>query len=142
MFKKEFKGSVTIEMAYIMPVIFLVFTAAVYMGFYCHDKNVLQGIVYESVVIGCSNYENSQEELEDLLIAVIEEKSQERLFYFSIPEVEVNITDAEITVNATTTRNQMKIEIIKTGTLQEPEKEIRTNLMLQEKIEEIEEVEE
>ncbi len=112
------------------------------MGFYCHDKNVLQGIVYESVVIGCSNYENSQEELEDLLIAVIEEKSQERLFYFSIPEVEVNITDAEITVNATTTRNQMKIEIIKTGTLQEPEKEIRTNLMLQEKIEEIEEVEE
>ncbi len=49
---KKVRGSATVEMAYMMPVIFLVFVSAIYMVFYLHDKNIVIGAAYETAIVG------------------------------------------------------------------------------------------
>ena len=46
------KGSTTVEMAYVMPLIFLVFLIIVRTTFYYHDKSILDGMAYEAVTTG------------------------------------------------------------------------------------------
>lgn len=49
---KKVRGSATVEMAYMMPVIFLAFVSAIYMVFYLHDKNIVIGAAYETAIVG------------------------------------------------------------------------------------------
>lgn len=69
---KMMKGSLMVEAAYIMPVIFLSFIAGLYMLFYFHDKNILLGAGYETVVVGSEkmrwNEENIEEKMEEFFI--------------------------------------------------------------------------
>ena len=49
---KTVRGVATVEMAYIMPVVLLVFVMLVYTTFYFHDKNILLGETAEAAVVG------------------------------------------------------------------------------------------
>ncbi len=76
-------GSTTIEMAYIMPVILLIFSVTVYSTFYLYDKNILYGLAYEAAVIGSNQYNTKEgiheKEIEDFIL----QKSRNELILFS-----------------------------------------------------------
>lgn len=52
------KGSTTVEMAYVMPLIFLVFLIIVRTTFYYHDKSILDGMAYEAVTTAVQTARN------------------------------------------------------------------------------------
>lgn len=51
-FVKKVRGSATVELTYMMPIIFLAFITTIYIIFYFHDKNILIGAAYETAVVG------------------------------------------------------------------------------------------
>ncbi len=43
--KASFKGSITVEAAFVMPIVVLSIFALIYLAFYLHDKSRVQGVV-------------------------------------------------------------------------------------------------
>lgn len=119
------KGSATVEALYIVPVIFLVFMVAVYLSFFFHDKNVLQGLVYEATLIGSSQYHSDGQIDEEEIREFIEEKSKEKLLFFPIPQVEIAFSSDEIWVYAMSSKGSMEIDVEKEFPLVSPEMVIR-----------------
>ena len=48
--KVRLSGTLTVEMAYLIPVLLTVFQMVIYSVFYYHDKNILLGAAGETVV--------------------------------------------------------------------------------------------
>ena len=49
------RGSVTVEMAYILPTVIMIFLLIVYTVFYYHDKNILNAGAGETAVRGAQH---------------------------------------------------------------------------------------
>ena len=50
---KNLKGSMTVEAAYVVPIVLMVFVMIVYSTFYFHDKNIIKGTLCEvEAIIG------------------------------------------------------------------------------------------
>lgn len=120
------RASATVEMIYIMPVIFLVFMAAVYMAFYFHDKNALQGITYEATVIGSSQYRTSDGVQEDEIIEFVQEKGMSRMLFLPVPEVEITVAEDEIIITTSSSKNKLKVEVEKSFPLEQLEEKVRS----------------
>ncbi len=119
------RGSATVEALYIMPLIFLVFMVAVHLGFFFHDKSVLQGLVYEATVIGSSQYHNEGEINEEEIREFIEKQCMVKLLYFPIPQIEIMYSTKGMVVNAMTNSGIMEIEVEKVLPVTSPEEMIR-----------------
>ncbi len=132
---KRMQASITVEMLYIMPVIFLVFLVTVYIGFYYHDRNVLQGITYEAVVIGSESYRTEGTVNQDVIYTFIVEKSEGRLLFFPIPEVEIDVTEESVVVNTSSENGAMVMEVRKEVSLTNIESNIREVMRLEEMME-------
>ena len=46
------KGSFTVEMAFLMPMILFLIMGCIRISFYYHDKNIIAGAAYETAVTG------------------------------------------------------------------------------------------
>ena len=44
------KGSFTVEMAFLMPMILFLIMGCIRISFYYHDKNIIAGAAYETAV--------------------------------------------------------------------------------------------
>lgn len=119
---RRLKGSATIEMAYIMPVIFLAFIAIVYAVFYFHDKNILQGTAYETAVI-VSQKMRTQEEADGE--SIFRERLGSKLIFFDTPSVTIDSGEQEITVSVTARRRAMGIFVEQRAGVVTAEKHIR-----------------
>lgn len=85
------KGSMTIEISYIMPVVFLVFVMTVLCTFYFHDKCILHGIAYEAGIIGSQNHKSSESiSTEELATTMIENNKNKFVLFDSF---DMNITE-------------------------------------------------
>ena len=51
-FHYRMNGVITVEMSYILPMVFWTFLAVIYMIFYFHDKNIMIGAAAETAVVG------------------------------------------------------------------------------------------
>lgn len=49
--QRALKGSMTVEMSFLMPIILLLLMNSILAAFYFHDKNILAGAAYETAVI-------------------------------------------------------------------------------------------
>ena len=49
--KRTVSGVITVEMTYIVPMIFFIFVMIIYTVFYYHDKNILIGAAGETAVV-------------------------------------------------------------------------------------------
>ena len=105
------KGSTTVEMAYVMPLIFLVFLIIVRTTFYYHDKSILDGMAYEAVTTAV--------------------QTARKLIYFSMPEVSVNVTDDEAETTISATRGKMCIRVTRQVKIPHPETKIRLKKKLE-----------
>ena len=118
------KGSTTVEMAYVMPLIFLVFLIIVRTTFYYHDKSILDGMAYEAVTTAVQTARNPKAKEADVE-TFCRERIRWKLIYFSMPEVSVNVT----TISAT--RGKMCIRVTRQVKIPHPEKKIRLKKKLE-----------
>lgn len=86
--RKEKRGSATVEMAYIMPLFLSLFLLLVTVVFYFHDKCVLYATAYETAVVGAQHMRG--EELEDdELTEYVRKRIKGKLLFF--PDVKIGI---------------------------------------------------
>lgn len=122
---KNVRGSITIEMAYIMPLIFMVFFFSIMGIFYYHDKNIIAGCAYETAVIGSTKAREKEGVTEQLLKTVFEERSRGKCILFSGIQTDITIGDKEIIMKATARRKGMGVSVIQRASITEPETYIR-----------------
>ena len=124
------KGSTTVEMAYVMPLIFLVFLIIVRTTFYYHDKSILDGMAYEAVTTAVQTARNPKAKEADVE-TFCRERIRWKLIYFSMPEVSVNVTDDEAETTISATRGKMCIRVTRQVKIPHPEKKIRLKKKLE-----------
>lgn len=145
MMNKSVKASATIEMAYIMPVIFLVFTAAVYLMFYYHDKNILAGAAYETAVAGSQKMRAAGADdagaantgggssgaaeggSEEMIESMFQSRIRRKLILFPGAFVSVSCTKQQVEVTAIAMRKNMRLKVTGRSAVTKPETFIRNH---------------
>lgn len=118
--KRYVRGSFTIEASIIVPLILTIFALVVSMLFYYHDKNVVSAIAHETLVMGCSKEEISEEELEKYFRTRLGQK----LLLFQGIQIAAKIEQEEITIVCTAKKKGMSLHIDMTMEKTDPEKYI------------------
>lgn len=113
--KKIQKGSFTVEAAVVVPLLLFAIGIIMTLLFYCHDKNVLAGVVSEAALIEAGRSE--REDYEGLV--------EDALFWFEGPRIEVTENGGTIVVIATAERGGICIREEAMVTITTPEKFIR-----------------
>lgn len=121
---KYAKGSTTVEMAYVMPLVFLVFLMIVRTTFYYHDKSILNGMAYETLTAAVQTVRNPKGETADAE-AFCRERLSGKLIYFSAPEVAVQATKDQAKITIQASRGRMRIRVMRQVKIPHPEKKIR-----------------
>lgn len=127
---KRVKGSTTVEMAYVMPLIFLVFLVIVRTTFYYHDKSILDGMAYEALTAAVQTARNPKAETADVE-TFCRERIRGKLIYFSAPEVSVNVTKEQAETMISAARGRMSIQVTRQAKIPRPEKKIRLKKKLE-----------
>lgn len=122
--RKEWLGSSTVEMAYLMPLCFLMFQCIVLALFYYHDKNILAGVVYETAVTG-TQIVKMKEQGEQAVEQLLNERLNGKLILFEGGQKEVTCTEEKITVSVTVSKGIMQLRSSVSVPVTAPEKEIR-----------------
>lgn len=122
---RRVRGSATVEMAYIMPVVFFTFIVVMYILFYLHDKNILNGAGYETLVVGNQRLRWDEENMEEQMEEVFQERIKGKMIFFSGADVEVKCEGEMLTIRAKAKRNGMKITVEQKSRAVRPEKFIR-----------------
>ncbi|EGG81812.1 hypothetical protein HMPREF9477_01514 [Lachnospiraceae bacterium 2_1_46FAA] len=122
---KMMKGSLMVEAAYIMPVIFLSFIAGLYMLFYFHDKNILLGAGYETVVVGSEKMRWNEENIEEKMEEFFHKRVKGKMILFSKPKVTVRYEKEELVLRAYAKKKRMALKIEQKKTVRMPERYIR-----------------
>lgn len=123
--KKTFRGSLTVEMAYIAPLIMLVFYTSVMGIFYYHDKNVIAACTYETAVVGGTKAREKRGVSESLLQEAFRERVQGKCILFSAPEAHISVDEDAITVTASASKGRMRVNTSHTASITKPETYIR-----------------
>lgn len=128
--KRSVKGSYTVEAAWLIPIALGIFVLVVGSWFYYHDKTILTGVVYETIVVACGREEFDEQELENFL----EESVKGKLLLFRKVTANVWMKEDQVTVQCETRNQKWHITMEQKGTRIQPEKRIRSWRMLKEKI--------
>lgn len=115
----------TVEMAFLMPIILLLFMSSIFAVFYYHDKNIIAGAAYETSVVGSNKAreENGVEEQE--LQSLFQDRIQGKCILFSGVDAVIEIGDKEIEVCATARKKHMAVTVVKKAAVTDPEGRIR-----------------
>ena len=120
--KMKLRGSLTIELAYLFPLVLLVFGVLLHVLFYYHDKNILLGAAHETAAYGAGLEEVQEEELE----AYFDTRLKERLLLFEQLEKKVGLQKETITVTCNAKKSMMSLGIECSVNRTEPEDYIRS----------------
>ena len=72
--KKKYQGSLTVEAAYLMPVIGMILAVSILALFYFHDKNIISSCAYETGVVGSTKAREKDGVSPDILIRAFQER--------------------------------------------------------------------
>ena len=120
--KRELNGSVTVEMAYIFPIVIFVIILTIYIVFYWHDKNILLGAAAETAVLAAQS-DRQQGGGEPDLQRFYQERTEGKLIWLRLTDVEVELdkTQARVTARA----GRMRVQAVQITRIPGPEKKIR-----------------
>ncbi len=118
------RGS-TVEMSFLMPVIFLLIMSSIFGMFYYHDKNVICGAAYETVAVGSTKARNQGGTGEGEIRALFEERVRGKCILFDRMEVTVSMEENEIEVAVTASKRRMRLSVLKRMRITDPETKIR-----------------
>ncbi len=122
--REDVKGSATVEMSYIMPLLLLLFLFITYTVFYYHDKLILNGAAAETAVLG-AQLERKKEAADYDLEEIFEERIKGKLIYMTDVDVSVQRDEDEITVSAAAQKSVMRLNICQKAAIVKPEEKIR-----------------
>ena len=108
--KRELNGSVTVEMAYIFPIVIFVIIFTIYIVFYWHDKNILLGATAETAVLAAQSDR---------------QQSGGKLIWLRLTDVEVELDKTRVRVTARAGRGRMRVQAVQITRIPGPEKKIR-----------------
>ena len=77
------KGSFTVEMAFLMPMILFLIMGCIRISFYYHDKNIIAGAAYETAVTGSTKVREKDGISESELNALFKERVGRKCILFS-----------------------------------------------------------
>ncbi len=122
---KRARGSMTVEMSFLMPMILFLIMGCILAVFYYHDKNILSGAAYETAVAGSTKAREkggvTKEELEQLL----QDRVRGKCILFSGVQAAATVGKDEIEVTAAASGKGMKVSVSKRAAVTDPEKYIR-----------------
>lgn len=122
---RTYRASMTIEMSVLMPMILTIVMLSILTAFYYHDKNILQGAAYETVVVGSTKMRERDIPTESKLKTLCEERIGRKCILFGRTQVNVLIEEEEIKVNIIANKRWFSLKIEKKAKVTEPEKKIR-----------------
>lgn len=124
------RGSITVEMAYILPSIILIFLLVVYTVFYYHDKNILNGAAGETAVAGAqAARQKGREELN--LQSFYRERVNKKLILLHLTKVEAVKGKTQIEVSASAAKGWMRVSVVQRAVIPKPEEKIRKKRQLE-----------
>lgn len=122
---KRLQGSMTVEMSFLMPMILFLIMACILTVFYYHDKNILAGAAYETAVAGSTKAREKDGISEGELESLFFQRTKNKCILFGSFQTTVTVTEEEIVVRANASHNYMKISVMESAKVTEPERYIR-----------------
>lgn len=119
------KAIITVEMAYIVPVVLLIFFLSVMGIFYYHDKDVIAACAYEAAVVGSTKVREKNGVRSEQIQAVFEERVRGKCILFEDIQGSAQIDEDKIVVRAAASKGKMRLSIMETASVTEPEDNIR-----------------
>lgn len=116
------KASVTVEAAFLIPMLFMLISGTIMLIFYYHDKVVLQATAHETVTVLSENDEITEEMVESYFRETVEK----RLLLFRTLSLDVNIESETLTLRCDSMRKRMRLEIEASMKRTDPEVWVRT----------------
>ena len=123
--KSKVRGSEMVEMAYLMPVVMITWMFVVFILFYYHDKNILNGAAYETAVAASEVWHEKQALPEGQMEQYFQDRIAKKMLYFGSASAEISSGEKEITVAASASTWRMSISASKKQAITEPEKLVR-----------------
>ena len=127
------KGSLTVEMSFLMPMLLFLIMGCILAAFYYHDKIILSGAAYETAVVGSTKAREKEGVKAGQLESLFAQRVKGKCILIGNARANIKVGKDEIEVNATASRGQMRISVIKKAAVTEPEKHIRDMQKLKEK---------
>ena len=131
--KYRLKGSFSVEMSFLMPMILFLIMACILAVFYYHDKNILSSTAYETAVLGSTKAREREGADSAELKCFFQQRISKKCILFELPDISVDIKENEIEVIVTAVRRHMSISVTEKAAITEPERYIR-NMRKAEKI--------
>ncbi len=122
---REFSGMITVEMAYIVPVILFVFFLSVMGIFYYHDKQVIAACAYDAAVTGSTKAREKNGVTAGTVGAVFEERVHGKCILFGEVCGSAQVSDEQIVVKASAAKGKLRAAVMETASVTEPETKIR-----------------
>lgn len=130
----KLKGSMTVEMSFLMPMIMFLVMGCILAVFYYHDKNVLSGAAYETAVAGSTRMRERDGIDEGELEALYAERTEGKCILFAGSSAQVSVGEKEIVVEATAQKGRFMLSVLKKAAVTDPEKYIRDRRRMKEGI--------
>ena len=123
--KKKYQGSLTVEAAYLMPIIGMILAVSILVLFYFHDKNIISSCAYETAVVGSTKAREKDGVSPDTLIRAFQERIHGKCILFPDAAVEVQVEEKQILVHAYSRRKGITVSAEHRMKVTDPEKYIR-----------------
>lgn len=119
------QASTVVEMAYLMPVVLMVWMLVIFILFYYHDKNILSGAAYETAVVGSELIHEEGELKEERATIYFQERIEGKLLFFGSASSEISVDEESIQVRGKASSKGLSLAVEKSAAVTEPEKKIR-----------------
>lgn len=123
--KVYLKGSFTVEMSFLMPMILFLIMGCILAAFYYHDKNVIASAAYETAVVGSTKAREKDGVSESELKRLFSERVGRKCILFSGAKASCTVTDEKIQIEATARKKRMSLSVKSEAAITKPEKHIR-----------------
>lgn len=124
-------GVLTVELAYLIPVIMFVFQLIMYSVFYYHDKIILMGAAGETAVVAAQYERKADGGKTTDIERFFREQTVQKLILFSDVDMEMVQSDDKIEIAVSAQRGYMQLEVRQSAVISRPEKTIRRVQVLQ-----------
>ena len=122
----ELNGMFTVEMAYIVPFILMIFFLSIMGIFYYHDKALTAAVAHETAAIAGTKVREKDEVTETVVSTIFEERIRGKCIVFDNPSVNAKVNTDQITVTADATKGRMKLSATESSSITKPEEKIRS----------------
>ena len=119
------RGSMTVEMSFLMPMILFLIMGCILAVFYYHDQNILSGAAYETAVVGSTKAREKDGVEEGELEQLFRQRVGKKCILFPGAQAAISVGKDEIEVTAAASRRGMKVSVSKKAAVTDPESYVR-----------------